>query len=82
MQRAVDKALEQARIGEPTCTLGELIHNTQIVEQLSQSGIEPIQHPNESGGRTVIIRSHGVAASVYQDWRELDAKSSTRPVRL
>ncbi|MBE6905652.1 MAG: bifunctional 4-hydroxy-3-methylbut-2-enyl diphosphate reductase/30S ribosomal protein S1 [Ruminococcaceae bacterium] len=74
VQRAVDKALEQARLGEPTCTLGELIHNTQIVEQLSHTGIEPIQHPNESCGRTVIIRSHGVALSVYEELKACGCK--------
>lgn len=70
VQRAVDKALKQAQNGEPTCTLGELIHNPQFVEKLAQQGIVPINHPKESNGRTVIIRSHGVAKNVYDELEE------------
>lgn len=74
VQLAVDKALKQAQIGEPTCTLGELIHNRQIVEKLANAGVVPISHPKESNGRTVIIRSHGVAACVYDQLKEYGCK--------
>ena len=66
VQRAVDAAFAEARSGTPACTLGELIHNPQIVEELVHAGVRVIETPAENAdGRTVIIRSHGVPPKVY-----------------
>ena len=47
VQRALELAQQSAALG-PTCTLGELIHNRQAVQQLSESGITVIASPEEA----------------------------------
>ncbi|MBR4459349.1 MAG: bifunctional 4-hydroxy-3-methylbut-2-enyl diphosphate reductase/30S ribosomal protein S1 [Clostridia bacterium] len=60
VRRAVEAAERIADEGTPACTLGELIHNPQVVESLRSRGVPPIASPSEAQGRRVLIRSHGV----------------------
>lgn len=64
VRRAVEKALQVAQTGEPSCTLGELIHNPEVVDMLRARGIPAIDSPEQAAGRQVLIRSHGVAPQV------------------
>ena len=67
VSRAVEKAEAMVRDGIPSCTLGELIHNPEVIRHLAERGLEPIQDPAEAAGRRVLIRSHGVSPQVLQD---------------
>ena len=67
VSRAVEKAEAMTRDGIPSCTLGELIHNPEVIRHLAERGLEPIQDPAEAAGRRVLIRSHGVSPQVLQD---------------
>ncbi len=73
VRRAVEAAERIAESGTPACTLGELIHNRQVVDDLRAKGIEPIRTPEEAAGRTVLIRSHGVAPDVLDRLAALGA---------
>ena len=42
VRRAVEAAERIADEGVPACTLGELIHNPEVVEGLRRRGITPI----------------------------------------
>lgn len=54
----------------PTCTLGELIHNRQVVEELAGQGVTVIERPEDApAGTAVVIRSHGVGPQVYDTLR-------------
>ena len=64
VRRAVDAAMALAETGEPACTLGELIHNPQVVEMLRSRGVPPVQDVGDAAGRKVLIRSHGVSPAV------------------
>lgn len=65
VRRAVDMA-SQAETG--TKTLGPIIHNPQVVASLSAQGVAPVDSLDEVGdGETVLIRSHGVGPSVYEE---------------
>ncbi len=65
VHRAVDMA-SQAETG--TKTLGPIIHNPQVVARLSAQGVAPVDSLDEVGdGETVLIRSHGVGPSVYEE---------------
>lgn len=56
---------EKSAAKQPTCTLGELIHNRQVVEQLAGQGVAAIERPEDApAGMTVVIRSHGVPPQV------------------
>ncbi|MEE1154365.1 MAG: bifunctional 4-hydroxy-3-methylbut-2-enyl diphosphate reductase/30S ribosomal protein S1 [Acutalibacteraceae bacterium] len=54
------------------CTLGPIIHNIEMVNELENKGVTIINSPNEvTDNRTVVIRAHGVPRSVYDEMRSL-----------
>ena len=66
VRRAVALAEEAARRSGGCYTLGEIIHNPQMVAQLSAQGAKVAQTADEIPmGARVVIRAHGVAESVY-----------------
>jgi 4-hydroxy-3-methylbut-2-enyl diphosphate reductase len=66
VKRAVDKAFEAAETCSDAVTLGPIIHNPQIVSRLQALGVQCVDSPVDTHpGQTVIIRSHGVPQSVY-----------------
>ncbi len=74
VDRAVKIAYENAINGDENktdkkiYTLGPLIHNPSVVEDLEKHGIGLINSPSEAEeGDTVIIRSHGVGKDVFDE---------------
>ncbi len=70
----VNRALELARRcalehAEPVHTLGPLIHNPIVVEELAEQGVGLSQSLDEIDRGSVIIRSHGVVPQVIEDAR-------------
>lgn len=63
VKRAVDLAESTAAKYGHCCTLGQLIHNETETDRLKALGVTPVDTPDEADG-VLIIRSHGVAASV------------------
>ncbi len=70
VKRAVEKAYEVAESARgPVYTYGPIIHNEEVVRDLEERGVHVLESEEalkklESG--TVIIRSHGVPASIYE----------------
>lgn len=50
----------------PVYSLGELIHNPQVIADLKRQGISPVENPGELRNSTVIVRSHGVGPEIYR----------------
>ena len=72
VKRAVGIAEDFAEKGIPAVTLGEIIHNPTVVEDLRARGVYPVESVSEvPEGATLILRSHGVPLSVIE---ELDKK--------
>ncbi len=66
VQRSVEMAERLMAEQGSCCSLGELIHNEDVVERLKAQGLRVIASPEEAAeGEHVIIRAHGVAESVY-----------------
>ncbi len=65
VRRAVELA-EKAAAETGTCyMLGDLIHNSHVVEDLARRGVRKVSTPESLGaGDTVIIRSHGEVKSI------------------
>lgn len=62
-----DLLREHASITGRVCTLGPIIHNPQLVEELKKQGVCIIEDPAQALlGDTVVIRSHGVSRAVYE----------------
>ncbi len=65
VSRAVEMVNELLAEGKKVCTLGPIIHNMEMVEELRQKGCRPIASADELGeDEILIIRSHGVPKSV------------------
>ncbi len=70
VRRAVDEALKAAESGAEIVTFGELVHNPQVIEKLEAVGISAVHDIERTRGKTVMIRSHGVAPDVAGLLRE------------
>lgn len=70
VRHAVEDALKTAdncKQGGTACfSLGDLINNPLVVEQLKQEGVTPVSSPEEAQGGVLIIRSHGVSRAVME----------------
>lgn len=85
VERAVNKVYEQVKSGKKKIyTFGPIIHNEEVVRDLEEKGVEVIHSEEEllrlSSG-TVIIRSHGVSAHIYESIksRGLEVVDATCP---
>ena len=74
VERAYCIALEQTKTGKPVFMLGNLVHNTQVIEKLKTLGVKTVKSiaeiPQNSKG-TLLISAHGVAPQVYDGAKSL-----------
>ena len=72
VNRAVNMVYELLDEGEKVCTLGPIIHNPQLVEELASKGVRIVESPEEAkNDETLVIRSHGVERLVYEKAKDL-----------
>jgi len=70
VEKAIEKAYEEIDtnvINGPVYSLGPIIHNHQVVEQLERRGLRTINEISDAENGTVIIRSHGVPEITYKE---------------
>lgn len=63
----------EARIGQgkTICTLGEIIHNPSVVDDLRSRGAYPVNSVSEIPDNAIaVIRSHGVGINIYDEIKE------------
>ena len=68
--RGVKKAVDTALTINPenTYIYGEIIHNPEVVKEITDRGLVMVEDLNDvPQGATLIIRSHGVGEAIYQD---------------
>ena len=66
VNRAVQTVYRLVEEGKKVCTLGPIIHNPQIVEELEDRGVRTVDSPDEAqADEVLVIRSHGVGKAVY-----------------
>ncbi len=72
VKRAVESAEKDAsKVKENIYCLGEIVHNSDVVNSLSQKGIIFVENIDEVPKcSTVIIRAHGVTKSIYEKAKE------------
>ena len=75
VNRAVNMVYDLLGKGEKVCTLGPIIHNPQLVEELSKKGVRIVEAPEEvAEGETLVIRSHGVSKSTMDNAEKCNIK--------
>lgn len=69
VKRAVEtvKKLKADNPNKNIYILGELIHNTQVIQELDAMGIKTIDELPEKGEGICVIRSHGASPKVFED---------------
>lgn len=79
VKRAIDAVYNLLEEGRNVCTLGPIIHNEQVVEDLEKRGVRVISdvgtHAEELSGEEkdiVVIRSHGVPKQVIDELERAD----------
>jgi len=75
-------AAEAARRGEPLYSLGQTVHNPQVVQELANQGIREVNGLDEVPGGVVSITAHGAAPWVAEQVRErgLELVDATCPL--
>ncbi|MBQ0083823.1 MAG: bifunctional 4-hydroxy-3-methylbut-2-enyl diphosphate reductase/30S ribosomal protein S1 [Clostridiales bacterium] len=67
VNRAVNTVYELLENNEKVCTLGPIIHNPQLVEELSIRGVRIVENAGEAkADETLVIRSHGVPLKIIE----------------
>ncbi len=77
VKRAIDTVYQEIEKGEKVFTLGPIIHNEQVVEELEEKGVKVINSIEELADikdGTVVIRSHGVSEQVIRQLEKYDIK--------
>ncbi|NLE28210.1 MAG: 4-hydroxy-3-methylbut-2-enyl diphosphate reductase [Phycisphaerae bacterium] len=71
VQHAIDMAKSALETYGIVYSLGEIIHNQQVVSELTNQGLKIVESVDQvPEGATVLIRSHGVGPAVFQQARE------------
>lgn len=75
VERAINMAKKALEKGEVVVSLGPIIHNPLVVEELSTLGLKVAASVDDVPfGATVVIRSHGVPPDVYMELERKKAK--------
>ena len=73
VNRAVNMVYELLQQGKSVCTLGPIIHNSQLVKELSDKGVIIIENPEQlPKDSTLVIRSHGIPQQIYKQLNDLN----------
>ena len=82
VNRAINILYNLIDENKPACTLGPIIHNMQMVNELREKGVRTIDKISEAKeNETIVIRSHGVPQSIVDEINErhLDYIDATCP---
>ena len=68
VKRAVEtvKKLKTENPERNICVLGELIHNSQVIDELNAMGIESLSELPQKGEGICVVRSHGESPEVFE----------------
>lgn len=75
VRRALDQAVDLAKkIDGPVQTFGPLIHNAQVLEELTEQNIRAVENLTDIRGGTVLVRAHGIRPEVFDQLRTTGAE--------
>ena len=77
VKRAVDMVYEESEKGDFIYTLGPIIHNEEVVNDLKKKGVKVLSDIEEASKLekgTVVIRSHGVGKDIVERLEKSDLK--------
>jgi 4-hydroxy-3-methylbut-2-enyl diphosphate reductase len=75
VRRALDQAVDLAKKTDgPVQTFGPLIHNAQVMEELTDQNIHALEQVEDVRGGPVLVRAHGVRPEVFDQLRATGAE--------
>ena len=67
VNRAVQMVYDLVDAGKNVCTLGPIIHNPQLVNELAERGVRIVEDVGQvNDNEILVIRSHGVEQKIYE----------------
>ena len=71
VDRAIKLIEKLAAEGRKVATLGPIIHNSQVIEDLESRGVKVVNSPSEvEDGAILVLRTHGVTQDVLREVEE------------
>ncbi len=71
VDRAIKLIEKLASEGRKVATLGPIIHNSQVIEDLAERGVKVVESPAEvEDGAILVLRTHGVTQEVLKEVEE------------
>ena len=68
VDRAIKLIEKLADAGKSVATLGPIIHNQQVIDDLASRGVKVVESPDEVGeGTILVLRTHGVTREVLSE---------------
>jgi 4-hydroxy-3-methylbut-2-enyl diphosphate reductase len=74
VKRALAIAIETAASEDRIYMLGDIVHNEDVVRQISEAGIKKIKKLGLGKGKTLLIRAHGTGIDTLEKARRLGYK--------
>ena len=75
VNRAVELAYKLLDNGEKVSTLGPIIHNSQVISDMSSKGASIVEKPAEADtDSTIIIRTHGIPCTLMEEIEKSECK--------
>ncbi len=71
VRRAIEIAKRSLKEGKSFDSLGPIIHNEHVVEELRKEGVEVVNNVEESKKKLILIRTHGVPPEIYDKAKSL-----------
>lgn len=68
VNRAISLIEDLVKQGKRVATLGPIIHNSQVIDDLANKGVIVVESPKEvTKGTVLVLRTHGVTRDVLQE---------------
>lgn len=73
VDRAVKIIYDLVKQNKKVCTLGPVVHNSQVINNMKKSGVLTVASPEEvPKGYTLVIRAHGVSKNLIERVQKLN----------
>lgn len=73
VDRAVKIICDLVKQNKKVCTLGPVVHNSQVINNVKKSGVLTVASPEEvPKGYTLVIRAHGVSKNLIEKVQKLN----------
>ncbi len=66
VKRALKVALDTAKTGAKVEMLGDIVHNEDVVREISDAGVRKIKRLGKGTNKILLIRAHGASEKIYE----------------